>query len=279
MDNLALDGDLKTQTPSENSICAFSTTPNLQLPLSNNSGESATQISTINTLTTSWLQALRSPSLPSRQITSTEEALQLRASMATLNTYLQNNATIETQSMVDDLKLAFCPFLEVGFNTYVFYRAFTKADCASDYLLAITAFLRNYYSLSDLQGIVDMILGLDVHIQGKISDNCTYEREEDVKYDDSNIEPQSFGDFSPRKLLDNWKSLSDSELLAKANRVVYGLVSAGLVKQFNLEFTSGSYKIFAERDLHTFKFSSINDLLYKVADLMVTFGETGYDAL
>lgn len=200
--------------------------------------------------------------------------------MVQLEKLIHDNPNIEPQSLQQMVQEMCSPFLELGFNIYVFYLAFTKAECASDYMIAIASFLKQYYTAKDLENVIMYILGLEVNSSDnkKVGNQTSYEQEEDVNYSDSApIQPQSLRDFSPRKMLDNWKQLSDSELLAKAQRVIYGLASAGLVKQFNLEFTSGSYQVFAERSLKQFSFTSLNDLLYNVADLMVTFAETGYE--
>jgi len=173
--------------------------------------------------------------------------------------------SVECQAAVDSFK-NYAPIADLGLNLYIFYDSISKDKTPKGWTLAITSFLLSYYSTSDLYRVFDIIT------------NNKYVKFEHIDIDDSELDnlPEAQSG-SVRKVLDNWKSLSESELLIKSQRVVFGLVTAGIIKQLDLDFTESSYSLFSDTNIKNFKFKGVNDMLYSVLDLVTTFAEVGYE--
>jgi len=173
---------------------------------------------------------------------------------------------IEPQSLSNTYE-PYAPIVDLCLGAYIFFDSVCDNRTPKAWLMASTSFLLKYYSTSDLVQVMDIIL------------DKQYVNLEFIEYDDDDLldvpEAQS---LPMRAILNNWKSLSESELLIKSQKVIFGLVTAGFVKQLDLDFSIGNYKLFADSNLtKTKSFNGMNDMLYSIFDLITTLTEVGYE--
>jgi len=195
----------------------------------------------------------------------------MRALCDVARKYQQN--PIQSQSLLTDFGNQYGPYMDLALRAYTCFHTLLTAKDTCSLVLALTTFLNHYYSVSKVFQVIEIILGDDLlgfkPMFTKIGDA-----------DPQPIESQGLSETllgGSRAFLDHWKALTGCDLLLKTTKVVYGLIASGLVKQFELDFNGEAYTMFSKRNVANNAFTSINDMLYSVVDLIVSFAETGYE--
>jgi len=170
---------------------------------------------------------------------------------------------IESQSAFANID-EFPAYADLIFNVYAFYhdmkqnRGKTNSQILTNTMFASYRFIKQYYPVTkDVFTIAKILIGHEAVIE---------------------VESQSSSYLkTARNTLDSWKDCTSSDIAAKMQRVLCGLVTCGLTKEFGLKFTEAGFNSFFSANVSKVRVTSPNDLLYSIADLVVTFAEVGYE--
>lgn len=173
----------------------------------------------------------------------------------------RREAIIEVQSLIGD-KID-PKYLDFCLNAYILYHTISRSKHWQSWFVAIVSFLHNYYTIEETLGIIEIIL-------------------EDYALENEDIEPQAFGASLPslrscRQRLSTWRDMNSSEIVKNTQRVMCGVLSSSLAKQMDLKFDKESYEFFLGRGFHLNPFKSANEMLFSVADLILSYCEVGYE--
>jgi len=170
-------------------------------------------------------------------------------------------ALLEPQSSILEHMHDYDDYITLFVNIYGFYTDITRFETDNflsimgNLVFACLRFVINYVKASTAVRYVCYIF-------------------EEMIAEDDLLEPQA---SLPRQFVDNWKSLSESELSQKFSRVIIGLISCPLTKEYGLDFTSRGLTNFANTQASKIKFTSVPELIRTGLDLIVTFAETGHE--
>ena len=147
--------------------------------------------------------------------------------------------------------------LELAFNLFCFYKDFTRDNTIASRSFAILRYIKNYYTFGEIFNIMSVVVN----------------QAQTTMF----MEPQSFSPSTMRSALNNWKDLSSSDLVEKTSTVLSGLMASSLTKKFNLPFTKEGNSEYLRKYGKSVAFKDTNDMLTKIAEMIVTFAEVGYE--
>lgn len=143
------------------------------------------------------------------------------------------------------------------FNAFDLYMSLKASSDVAGWSYSILRFLINYFDINEAFKIMDTIL-----------------TDDSIRTHSLVAQSLSVSDF--RTCLNNWKALSESELITKTHTVLLGVLSSTMVKSCNLEFNGCNLRDFISLN-KSFKFSTPNEFLYSLCDLILMFVESGYE--
>lgn len=143
---------------------------------------------------------------------------------------------------------------QIIIDLLVLFRKFRKATCAQDRAIAIYEFIRLYYTLEQ------QIVMLKTVFTSEFSAHSGTDHL-----------------LKMRSVLDNWKDLSESDILLKTQRMLKAFLFGGLAAKLGLTIDLERMEFILGKSSSGIAFGSFNDMMYSLVDLGVTFAETGYE--
>lgn len=165
-------------------------------------------------------------------------------------------------------------FIVLVSRCHMFYRSIKQDNSASNYAWNVVHLIIEYYDIQQSENVLDIILTPLNLVSLLPWDDMPFVND---PAEDDHLEAQSLSVEKVRRVVETWKKISECELATKADLLIQGIISCGITKILGLNFNRQGYELLFGRKLPSLRAPSLNMVMYRVVDFVVTVVETCHE--